>query len=230
MNMNKTLFAIVLCAAGLQGAGSITGVVVDQSDAPIPGSTVKLRGDGIDKRAELGPDGRFTFADLAPGAYSVAASHIGFATMTWKADVANDGVDLGRLMLPIAITMNCPQGKAREPDIGWLDGTPGIDGIVEIPARLSANAVTIRVRATGGDRQGRSVTPDGNGRFSVSGLASGKYSLTVHADNHIDFVIDTVVVKEGKRTLVNSGLPLSRCPKGVTCAPIKKISMLVICE
>jgi hypothetical protein len=67
--------------------GSLSGQVTDPSGAAIPAATVTLTGpDHSTKTAQTDEQGRYTFKDLAPGAYSVAISTMGFSTFT-KADI-----------------------------------------------------------------------------------------------------------------------------------------------
>ena len=69
------------------GNGSLSGQVTDPSGAAIPAATVTLTGPAQStKTAQTDEQGRYTFKDLAPGAYSVAISTMGFSTFT-KADI-----------------------------------------------------------------------------------------------------------------------------------------------
>ncbi|HET7215080.1 MAG TPA: carboxypeptidase regulatory-like domain-containing protein, partial [Terriglobia bacterium] len=69
------------------GNGALSGQVTDPSGAAIPGATVTLTGpDHAAKTAQTDEQGRYSFKDLAPGAYSVSISTMGFATFS-KADV-----------------------------------------------------------------------------------------------------------------------------------------------
>jgi hypothetical protein len=69
--------------------GSISGMVVDQSGALVAGARVKLtRGPDTDKdqsptqEAVSGNDGRFSFANIAPGVFQLTISSAGFAQQT----------------------------------------------------------------------------------------------------------------------------------------------------
>jgi hypothetical protein len=71
-----------------QQPGSITGTVVDQSGALVAGARVNLtRGNDTNKdqstqEAVSGADGRFSFANIAPGAFQLTISSAGFAQQT----------------------------------------------------------------------------------------------------------------------------------------------------
>jgi hypothetical protein len=64
-----------------QSPGTISGTVVDQSGAPVPGARVKLSRDDQSANQELlaDGDGRFTFAQVAPGPFQIAIDSAGFA-------------------------------------------------------------------------------------------------------------------------------------------------------
>lgn len=79
------LAAACLSAAAFaqSGSGTLSGQVTDPSGAAIPAATVTLTGPGqVTKVVQTDEQGRYTFHDLAPGAYSVAVSTQGFSTFT----------------------------------------------------------------------------------------------------------------------------------------------------
>ncbi len=84
--MTAFCLAVILSGAGsalAQSAvtGAIGGTVTDPSNAAIPSATVTLRSQGTNKEETVvtGEDGRFRFANLQPGTYSVSVSASGFA-------------------------------------------------------------------------------------------------------------------------------------------------------
>jgi hypothetical protein len=65
------------------GKGSLSGQVTDPSGAAIPAATVTLTGpNNATQEAQTDEQGRYTFKDLAPGAYSVQIGIQGFSTFT----------------------------------------------------------------------------------------------------------------------------------------------------
>src|SRR5579859_1855019 len=81
------LFCFSAAVFAQTGNGSLSGQVTDPSGAAIPAATVTLTGpDHSVKTAQTDEQGRYSFKDLAPGAYSVAVGTRGFATFT-KADI-----------------------------------------------------------------------------------------------------------------------------------------------
>lgn len=77
-----TMSACLPLSAAAQTA-TVSGVVVDQLGARLPGVTVTLVGDGRETgRATSGSDGAFSLANVAPGRYQVRGELSGFSTAT----------------------------------------------------------------------------------------------------------------------------------------------------
>ena len=66
----------------LQGPGTITGIVVDQTGAPVSGARVKLSREDQSPIQEVlsDGDGRFTLTQIAPGPFQLTTDSAGFAT------------------------------------------------------------------------------------------------------------------------------------------------------
>ncbi len=75
--------------------GGISGVVVDQSGATIPGATVRMVSSdtGLTRTAESTSAGQFVFQDLPPGKYAITVSHEGFETE----EIHEINVEAGRI-------------------------------------------------------------------------------------------------------------------------------------
>src|SRR5467141_1448954 len=63
-------------------SGSISGIIVDQTGAPDAGARVRLsrEGQSPDQEVLSGDDGRFSFANVAPGPFQLTITSAGFAT------------------------------------------------------------------------------------------------------------------------------------------------------
>ena len=73
-----------------QSAG-VTGAVVDETGAVLPGATVTLSGPGGARVAQSDGNGEYAFADLAAGTYAVTVTLAGFADTTLEDVVVDDG-------------------------------------------------------------------------------------------------------------------------------------------
>jgi hypothetical protein len=67
-----------------QSPGTISGIVVDQSGAAVPGARVKLarQDQSPDQEILSSDDGQFSFANVAPGPFQLLISSSGFTTQT----------------------------------------------------------------------------------------------------------------------------------------------------
>src|SRR5688572_15735252 len=92
-----------------QRAGSVvSGSVLDESGATLPGASVNLSGPGVNRFQTTGADGTFTFNSVPAGSYKLTVSLGGFRSHTAE-NVAVSGE--APLAVP-TITLNiAPQGE-----------------------------------------------------------------------------------------------------------------------
>ena len=78
-----TLAALSPALAGQGGRSEITGTVVDQAKAVLPGVTITVVNEatGLERTATTSGDGRFVIPTLVPGTYTVKAELQGFQTV-----------------------------------------------------------------------------------------------------------------------------------------------------
>src|SRR5437588_7507099 len=96
--------AVVSTAAWAQSVtGTISGVVLEPNGAVVPGAEVTLVNDQTKGKRDQSTNeaGRFSFASLQPGVYTLRIEHQGFETMLRTKIVlsANEGLALGDLSL-----------------------------------------------------------------------------------------------------------------------------------
>ena len=77
---------LTLAASARAQTSQISGTVVDESGAGVPGATVELAGAGSRQFATSGPDGAYSFSNVARGTYKLTVSLVGFS------QAVNDGV------------------------------------------------------------------------------------------------------------------------------------------
>lgn len=94
--------AVQVSGESLPDAGSIEGIVVDESVAPIQGAVVSL--EGLEGQAVTDEAGAFFFNNLAPGSYNLFVAKLGFEASAKKVDVvANQPTKVTASLVTIAI-------------------------------------------------------------------------------------------------------------------------------
>jgi hypothetical protein len=104
-----------VAAAAQRGAGvTVSGAVVDQTGAVLPGAQVELRSDsGPLGSTASNQNGEFTFAGVPSGRYTIVASFDGFQTTSARITVGNRAPSAVRITLPLAtITQEVTVGNA----------------------------------------------------------------------------------------------------------------------
>ncbi len=104
-----------LTAEGFAGAGSpaverpgsVSGMVLDGSEAAIPGASVTLIGAAGREtlRVQSGDDGMFALAEVPAGTYQIRVARAGFVPYTVEAVIGSgQRVELGEMLLGVAAT------------------------------------------------------------------------------------------------------------------------------
>src|SRR6266404_2187008 len=97
------LLVLNTIASGQSITGSISGTVMDSSGGVIPTATVTLTSDKFNQARSVttNGEGRFNFAALQPGTYSIKVEQQGFQTLEQKSVIlsANENLALGELRL-----------------------------------------------------------------------------------------------------------------------------------
>jgi hypothetical protein len=145
--------------AGAAGSGSVSGRVVDDAGAPVPGCTVVLQRDasGDDRSDETSPAGTYGFTDLPRGTYrlSVDCAEGEIVSPPPRVDVGTDAD------VQVADVVAVRAGT--------------ISGTVSTPDGAATGGCIEAYDATGGGSQGSSWI-DGDGSYSIS-LPPGAYRV-----------------------------------------------------
>ena len=105
--------ALVPLLVSGQAAGSIAGVVVDQSNARIPGAIVTVEG-RMPIVVNADENGRFALHDVSPGRYRMRLERPGFRAKEMEIQV-EDGKEtsLGEVTLEVAPAPRCVGSMER---------------------------------------------------------------------------------------------------------------------
>ena len=124
--MRRAALALALVCALASPAfaqnADVTGTVVDESKAAVPGATVTLSGGGPSAATITGPQGEYAFHGVPPGTYRVTVMLAGFATAT-QVDVmvANGPVQVPAITLKIANVTDTVVVSATRSDAALID-------------------------------------------------------------------------------------------------------------
>ena len=94
--------ALAMAVPASAQSGGVSGVVTDDSGGVLPGATVKVEGQGIERTVYADSEGRFSLGGLAAGSYRLKATLSGFETLERTVEVGGAVADLGTMQLEIA--------------------------------------------------------------------------------------------------------------------------------
>ncbi len=200
---------LVASIAVAQTTGTIDGTVTDQNGGTLPGATVEAASPNLQgtRSATTGSDGRYRFASLPPGSYTIKASLSGFGSAQKAANVTLDATATANLQLQLATT----ESVIVTGDAPLIDVTSTTTGsnysariIEKLPVGRNYASIVLSqpgVQIDNGESQGRS--PSGAGMMSSGGISV--YGTT-SAENLflIDGVNTTNVIKGFQGKAINT--------------------------
>src|SRR5271165_6564714 len=194
MSLAALVLVLPLPARGQDGSTSLEGIVEDLSGARIARANVSLLNPENGYRAEAATDseGRFRFAMLAPGRYTVTASAPGMAL------ASQSGLELhvgGSMQVQFRLR---PAGRAEsvtviappaiiDPESGEVSQVIDEQSIAELP--LNGRRYTdLALLLPGVTQDPRGLTSDSNGDLSYGGIRGYQNSFLVDGtDNNNSF-------------------------------------------
>jgi hypothetical protein len=225
------LCPIPLCVA--QNSARITGTVLDERGAVIPKAEVILR-QAAQQTSKILADafGAFAFS-VQPGEYSLDVSSRGFKTLTIRNITIHGGESkvLPPISLQVASIGSCADDfQLPTFAVERLASKRGeITGeIVNTKGEL-VKGVAVTVSLSVGRRSNIRTTTDESGKFTLTALRPGTYSLTASLSGHADFVVQAIAVARSQRTSITPALQMDECPPGVACKPVYKLRVPVLC-
>ena len=176
-----TLFVLLSAEAWAQmaNAGSVSGQVTDPSNAVVPGASVKLTdaSTGFAQTAMTNANGRFAFANVPPGTYTIAVEKQGFSTTTIPNQPVRVGVALTQdVKLSVGAATQVVEVQATNVELQTENATVGntVSGIAlnSLPS-LNRDVSTFVELQPG-------VSPDG----SVAGAAVDQSTFQLDGGNN----------------------------------------------
>jgi hypothetical protein len=186
--------------------GTATGIVTDsRSGAPIPGVLVRLH-DATTRTAVLeistGSDGRYTFPLVADGAYLVSATRWGSHLQRWHPAASSAAA-----AAPVVVQHGDVHHLDLEMDRGYeLSGT-----IASRSGGTPVSGATVRVGPY-------VATSDATGRYSVTGMVPGSWSMTVTAGGFVSETSAVSISVDAVRDVALDPSPTSVGVKGTVVA------------
>ncbi|HVR75112.1 MAG TPA: carboxypeptidase-like regulatory domain-containing protein [Planctomycetota bacterium] len=137
---------------------SVTGIVVDEESAPIPGETVHLHSASLSSRANVvtGPDGRFAMEGVQVG----KDYRLWIYPRKGYRDLVKTSLEIPREGLDVELVL-----EALE--------TSTLRGVMVDPAGAPVTRFTLWVRSLKALGSSRAITSDDAGRFEVEGVPQG---------------------------------------------------------
>ncbi|HEV8509695.1 MAG TPA: carboxypeptidase regulatory-like domain-containing protein, partial [Gemmatimonadales bacterium] len=148
------LAALLYSAPAAAQSGRIRGAVRDASGDPLSGATVRVQGTGTSRRTTTAANGSYSFANIAPGSYTVSASLPGLRTQSQQdvqvAPNAEAVVDFVMQALELeAVTVTAMLREQRLVDVPFSIAAPteqalrvrGADNIEAVAANVAGFSV-----------------------------------------------------------------------------------------
>jgi hypothetical protein len=209
-------------------AGSLSGVVVDALGAVIPNSKVTVLGEnGEQVETKTNQVGRFVFADIKPGTYSIEVYSPGFLDKR----IQGFQVRIGEETALPAITLSVAAivGECAGPFPPAIVYTPIPSGLAQLSGRafLAGNnrgaGALILLYDPKSHRKVGSAVADSHGDFLVTGLRPGLYQLRVRLNGFAELVMEGVEIRSGYRSGAEY-FSLTPCPRRGACPAVKWVS------
>ena len=186
------LLGIVLTSATLhaQGTAVVSGVVRDESGAPIREALVVIDPDSLSLRTRTGVDGRYRIPGVPGGRYEVRAVRIGFRPVTRTIDVTGREVQFDLVMTSVPIPLDTIAVRVSRPGLHGLVVTRGITLLPHDPRPLRDARIEIL-------NEPYSARSGPDGRFSIPQLAIGSHTILVNLDGFASRLVPVTVPPDG---------------------------------
>jgi outer membrane receptor protein involved in Fe transport len=124
-NRRILLALALICAIASTAAAqtaTVTGTVIDQSNAAVPGATVALAGPGTPATTTTGAGGEYSFRNVPSGTYQVTVTLVGFVTTAQQnVAVGATNVEVPPIILRVASLTDTVVVSATRSDAALID-------------------------------------------------------------------------------------------------------------
>ncbi|HLJ50339.1 MAG TPA: carboxypeptidase regulatory-like domain-containing protein [Bryobacteraceae bacterium] len=193
-----TLFLLAtLSMFGQAPTGTISGVVMDESGAVIPGAELVItnKATGATRTIKTGADGSYTAPSLLAGTYEVKANVNGFRTTVRDAEVVVGGTTTVEMRMQVGQSKDVITVEAASAQVEYeknsIDGVVNREKIQDLP--LNGRSFLQLASLEPGVTVSAGTTNQYNRLFSISILGgnSGRTNITVDGGSIRDAIEDT---------------------------------------
>ena len=173
-----------------QGTATVSGVVRDETGAPVREALVVIDPDSLSLRARTDTAGRFRIAAVPAGRYEVRVVRIGFRPHSRTIDVIGRELDVVIELRSVPIPLDTVAVRASRPGLYGLVVTRGISLLPHDPRALRG----ARVEAL---NQPYSASTGSDGRFSMPQLNAGAHAVLVTLDGFSTRMVPVTIPVDG---------------------------------
>ena len=171
-------------AVAQDSAGTVRGVVRNETGRPVEYALVSLEPTGTNRQTRTDRDGRFSFLGVTPGARALRVTFVGYRPNDRSVEVSRGVVDVEIILERVATTLAGVEVTARRS--GLFGSVIARDSLLPVP--------DARIEVLGART---SDTTDTTGAFNLPLLKPGSYIVRVRHPNFESRTISIVVPAAG---------------------------------
>jgi hypothetical protein len=182
-------FVVATGTLHAQGSATVSGVVSDETGAPVREVLIVIDPDSLSLRTRTGVDGRYRIT-LPTGRYEVRVVRIGYKPQSHTVDVTGPTTELNIRLTSVAIPLSTISVRVSRPGLHGTVITRGIELLPHAPTPLRAANIQVL-------NEPYQVKSESDGRFSIPDLPIGAHSILVALDRYVSRMIPVTVPPDG---------------------------------
>jgi hypothetical protein len=185
------LLGVVITSSALhaQGTAVVSGVVRDESGAPVREALVVIDPDSLSFRTRTGPDGRYRLT-VPSGRFEMRVVRIGHRPFSQMIDVTSGSGTFDVVLRTVPIQLDNVTVRVTRPGLYGRIMSRGIDLLPHEPSPVRAANIEVL-------NEPYRVKSESDGRFSIPDLPIGAHSVLVALDHYVSRLIPVTVPPEG---------------------------------